>query len=65
MTDRPEPPNSDPLFPSPPLGEQERMVEAILFASDAPLTLEIVSFSIPSPEKRDLKFYVTLDVRAN
>ncbi|MEC9432542.1 MAG: SMC-Scp complex subunit ScpB [Pseudomonadota bacterium] len=47
MTDRPERPSSDPLFPSPPLGEQERMVEAVLFASDAPLTPAEIAERLP------------------
>ena len=41
-------PHSDPiektLFEAPPMGEQERMVEAILFASAEPITLaELIS----------------------
>ena len=34
-----EDPEEPPLFDAPPLAEQERMVEAILFASAEPLTL--------------------------
>ena len=39
MTERPEPLQEESLFEAPPMGEQERMVEAILFASAEPVTL--------------------------
>ncbi|MFN4201596.1 MAG: SMC-Scp complex subunit ScpB [Tabrizicola sp.] len=35
----PDPTTEDSLFDAPPMGEQERMVEAILFASAEPVTL--------------------------
>ncbi|MFT3689927.1 SMC-Scp complex subunit ScpB [Paenirhodobacter sp.] len=35
------------LFPAPPLAEQERMVEAMLFASPAPLTLRELEARMP------------------
>jgi segregation and condensation protein B len=38
MTDRPEPIEKS-LFEAPPMGEQERMVEAILFATAEPVTV--------------------------
>lgn len=36
-----------PLFPVPPLAEQERMVEAMLFASAAPLSLRDMERRMP------------------
>ena len=44
MNDRPDAPdteaNEQSLFEAPPMGEQERMVEAILFASAEPVTIK-------------------------
>ena len=36
-----------PLFTAPPMGEQERMVEAMLFASDAPMTVAEMAARMP------------------
>ena len=33
-------PDNDSLFEAPPMGEQERMVEAILFATADPVTVQ-------------------------
>lgn len=44
MTDRPE---AGALFDAPPLAEQERMVEAILFAGAEPLTLAQIDTRLP------------------
>lgn len=41
-----EPPG-DPMFDVPPMAEQERMVEAILFASSAPVTVMQISDRMP------------------
>ncbi|MCB1360630.1 MAG: SMC-Scp complex subunit ScpB [Rhodobacter sp.] len=49
-TDRPGPadPNATPgLFPVPPMGEQERMVEAILFASAEPVSASELAKRLP------------------
>ncbi len=40
-------PFGDPLFDVPPMAEQERMVEAILFASSAPVTVRQISDRMP------------------
>ncbi len=42
MTDR-----DAPLFPTPPMAEQERMVEAMLFASASPVTLADMAARMP------------------
>ena len=42
-----EDPAEPPLFDAPPLAEQERMVEAILFASAEPLTLAALAGRMP------------------
>ena len=39
MTDTPKPVREESLFRAPPLAEQERMVEAMLFAAARPLSL--------------------------
>lgn len=39
--------SEDSLFKAPPMGEQERMVEAILFASSEPMTLRDLSGRMP------------------
>ena len=44
-SDRPAPPDS--LFRAPPLAEQERMIEALLFASAAPVTLAEMAARMP------------------
>ena len=49
-TDRPGPadPNATPgLFPVPPMGEQERMIEAILFASAEPVSAAELAKRLP------------------
>lgn len=46
MTDSPDPIEKT-LFEAPPLGEQERMVEAILFASAEPVTLATLTERLP------------------
>lgn len=50
MSDAPEPienlPN-DSLFDAPPMGEQERMVEAVLFASAEPVTMKELTGRLP------------------
>jgi segregation and condensation protein B len=46
MTETPEP-TRDSLFRAPPLAEQERMVEAMLFASATPLTLAEMEARMP------------------
>jgi len=38
---------SDSLFEAPPLAEQERMIEAMLFASDEPLSLRAIADRMP------------------
>ncbi|WP_425090456.1 SMC-Scp complex subunit ScpB [Tropicimonas sp. S265A] len=52
MTDTPEPtkgemPENDSLFEAPPMGEQERMVEAILFATSEPVTVRELHTRLP------------------
>lgn len=51
MSDRPDIPASDEdeksLFEAPPMGEQERMVEAILFASADPVTIKEIAARMP------------------
>ncbi len=42
-----EPPLKDSLFDAPPIAEQERMVEAILFASAEPVTLREMEARMP------------------
>jgi segregation and condensation protein B len=44
----PRDPAEPPLFPAPPLAEQERMVEAMLFASAAPLTAAALAERMPA-----------------
>ena len=44
---RPDTTDSPSLFAAPPLAEQERMIEAILFACAAPLTLSQISERLP------------------
>ena len=44
---RPSAPDSPSLFAAPPLAEQERMIEAILFACATPLTLSQISERLP------------------
>ncbi|MCU0815647.1 MAG: SMC-Scp complex subunit ScpB [Cypionkella sp.] len=46
MTERPEPIEKS-LFEAPPMGEQERMVEAVLFASTEPVTVAELSARLP------------------
>ena len=43
----PEDPQTESLFEAPPLGEQERMVEAILFASAEPVTVAELNARMP------------------
>ncbi len=51
MNDRPDAPdteeNEQSLFEAPPMGEQERMVEAILFASAEPVTIKEMASRMP------------------
>lgn len=48
MTDTPRDPFVDPsLFEAPPMGEQERMVEAVLFAASDPVTLKELTARLP------------------
>ncbi|MEO0680498.1 MAG: SMC-Scp complex subunit ScpB [Pseudomonadota bacterium] len=47
MMDQIFPGSSDPLFRAPPLAEQERMIEAMLFASPVPLTLAELEARLP------------------
>jgi segregation and condensation protein B len=47
MTDGAAADGAPPLFPPPPLAEQERMVEAILFASAEPVTLAELAARLP------------------
>ena len=51
MSDRPDIPASEEdeksLFEAPPMGEQERMVEAILFASAEPVTIKEMASRMP------------------
>ena len=42
-----EPKENDSLFEAPPMGEQERMVEAILFASAEPITVRELEARMP------------------
>ena len=46
MSERPEPIEKS-LFEAPPMGEQERMVEAVLFASTEPVTVAELSARLP------------------
>ncbi len=46
-TDTPEAPQEESLFEAPPMGEQERMVEALLFASAEPLTVKELNGRMP------------------
>jgi len=45
--DKPEAAAEDSLFEAPPLAEQERMVEAILFASAEPVTISELNARMP------------------
>jgi segregation and condensation protein B len=45
--DRPEPQTEESLFRAPPLAEQERMVEALLFASAEPVSLSEMAARMP------------------
>lgn len=48
MTDPTDtPPENDSLFEAPPMGEQERMVEAILFATSEPITVRELHTRLP------------------
>ncbi len=47
MTDDPAEPIEKSLFEAPPLAEQERMIEAILFASAEPVTLKELTDRLP------------------
>lgn len=47
MTETPETAPRDSLFEAPPMGEQERMVEAILFASAEPVTVKELNDRMP------------------
>ncbi|SHE58211.1 condensin subunit ScpB [Ruegeria intermedia] len=47
MTDAPEDDGSGTLFEAPPLAEQERMVEAVLFASAEPVTVADLESRMP------------------
>ena len=47
MTDAPQEDGSGTLFEAPPLAEQERMVEAVLFASAEPVTLADLEARMP------------------
>ena len=47
MTDDPGSPVEESLFEAPPMGEQERMVEAILFASAEPVNLREMAGRMP------------------
>ena len=50
MTDdapQPDAPQEESLFEAPPMGEQERMVEAILFASAEPVTVKDLAGRMP------------------
>lgn len=47
MSDTPLDENTDSLFKAPPMGEQERMVEAILFASADPVTVKELNDRMP------------------
>ena len=40
-------PQTESLFEAPPIGEQERMVEAILFASTEPVTVRELAGRMP------------------
>ncbi len=46
-TDAPEAPQEESLFEAPPMGEQERMVEALLFASAEPLSVKDLNGRMP------------------
>lgn len=47
MTDTPKPAREESLFRAPPLAEQERMVEAMLFAAARPLSLAEMEARMP------------------
>ena len=47
MTDTPSPDREESLFRAPPLAEQERMIEALLFASAEPVTLNEMEARLP------------------
>jgi len=47
MADQHEPELRESLFEAPPMGEQERMVEAVLFASAEPVTVAELSARMP------------------
>ena len=47
MTDAPEDDGTGTLFEAPPLAEQERMVEAVLFASAEPVTVADLEARMP------------------
>ncbi|WP_213685070.1 SMC-Scp complex subunit ScpB [Roseicyclus sp.] len=47
MTDTPKPAREESLFRAPPLAEQERMVEAMLFAAARPLSLSEMEARMP------------------
>ena len=47
MTDTPKPVREESLFRAPPLAEQERMVEAMLFAAARPLSLSEMEARMP------------------
>ena len=47
VEEKPEEEVNDSLFESPPMGEQERMVEAILFASAEPITVSELNARMP------------------
>jgi segregation and condensation protein B len=47
MTDTPRPAREESLFRAPPLAEQERMVEAMLFAAARPLSLSEMEARMP------------------
>lgn len=47
MTERDPPPEEESLFEAPPPGDQERMVEAVLFASSSPVSLKELFGRLP------------------
>lgn len=47
MSDTPPPKPRESLFQAPPMAEQERMIEALLFASSAPVTLAEMEARMP------------------
>ena len=47
MTNPPDPAPDKSLFPAPPMAEQERMIEAILFASAEPLSQAAIAARLP------------------